>query len=231
MPRTQRLLALIQLLRRRRHPVAAHDLARELSVSVRTVYRDIETLVRQGAPIEGAAGLGFLLRPGFLLPPLMFRDEEIEAMVLGARWVAQQPDASLASAAHDLVAKVGAVLPERLRVRVEDSALFPVPRGGAAIDSIDAGILRRAIRDERKLRLAYRDEQGRKTVRIVWPVALGFHAQVRVLVAWCETRRAFRHFRSDRIDVAEQLPDALPRRRAVLLSEWRAAEGVPESSF
>ena len=112
--RSERLLTLIQALRRHRRPVTAQQLATELSVSVRTIYRDIEALVAQGAPIAGEAGIGFVMRPGFLLPPLMFRDEEIEALILGSR-VAQLPDASLARAAADAVAKIVAVLPDRLR--------------------------------------------------------------------------------------------------------------------
>lgn len=231
MARSERLLALIQGLRRRRRPAPAHELAREFSVSVRTIYRDIETLVRQGAPIEGEAGLGFLLRPGFLLPPLMFQDEELEALVLGARWVAQQPDAALARAAHEAVARITAVLPPRLRTRVDEAALYAVPRPRAALDTIDGAVLRRAIRDELKLRIAYRDEQRRETVRTVWPLALAFHEQVRVLVAWCETRAAFRHFRTDRIASAEPLQDLLPRSRLVLLQEWRQAEGIAEGRF
>ena len=126
--RSARLLTLIQALRRHRRPVTAQQLATELSVSVRTIYRDIETLVAQGAPIAGEAGIGFVMRPGFLLPPLMFRDEEIEALILGSRWVAQLPDPSLGRAAADAVAKIVAVLPDRLRHRVEDAGLFAVPR-------------------------------------------------------------------------------------------------------
>jgi predicted DNA-binding transcriptional regulator YafY len=112
--RSERLLALIQALRRHRRPVTARQLATELSVSVRTIYRDIETLVAQGASIAGEAGVGFVMRPGFMLPPLMFRDDEVEALMLGSRWVAQLPDAPLARAAADAVAKIMAVLPDRL---------------------------------------------------------------------------------------------------------------------
>ena len=128
--RSERLLALIQALRRHRRPVTARQLATELSVSVRTIYRDIETLVAQGASIAGEAGVGFVMRPGFMLPPLMFRDEEIEALILGSRWVAQLPDAPLARAAADAVAKITAVLPDRLRHRVEDATFRRAADGG-----------------------------------------------------------------------------------------------------
>lgn len=228
MTRTERLLALIQVLRRHRRPATGRQLADELDVSLRTVYRDIATLVRQGAPIEGEAGVGFILRPGFLLPPLMFRDEEIEALVLGSRWVSQLPDQTLSQAAADALAKINSVLPPALRERAELSGLFPVPRAEVARDTVDAAVLRGAIRDERKLRVEYRDDEGRQTTRVVWPLAIGFYDRLRVLVAWCELRNDFRHFRTDRIESATRLDEALPRRRHALLGEWRAREGVAE---
>ena len=231
MSRSERLLALIQVLRRHRRPVSGRRLAEEVHVSLRTVYRDLATLAQQGAPIEGEAGIGFVLRPGFLLPPLMFRDEELEALVLGSRWVAQQVDPDLATAAQDVVAKIMTVLPEHLKERVEYSALFPVPAEEKAQDVVDGKLLREAMRRERKLRIVYRDGEGRQTRRVIWPLALAFFERVRTLVAWCETRRGFRHFRTDRIVSAELLTDPLPRRRRLLLREWREQEGLPESAL
>jgi predicted DNA-binding transcriptional regulator YafY len=228
--RSERLLTLIQALRRHRRPVTAQQLATELSVSVRTIYRDIDTLVAQGASIAGEAGVGFVMRPGFLLPPLMFRDEEIEALMLGSRWVAQLPDAPLARAAADAVAKIMAVLPDRLRHRVEDAGLFAVPRA-AARDRIDASIVREAIRDERKLRIVYQTDDETETVRVIWPIAIAFFERVRVVVAWCELRQAFRHFRTDRIAAAELTGERLPRPRPQLLSEWREAERIAEAAM
>jgi predicted DNA-binding transcriptional regulator YafY len=159
----------------------------------------------------------------------MFRDEEIEALILGSRWVAQLPDASLARAAADALARITAVLPDHLRGRVEDAGLFAVPRTAAARDRIDGGIVRAAIREERKLRIAYRHDDGQETVRVVWPIAIGFFERVRVVVAWCELREAFRHFRSDRIAAAEVTGERLPRRRSRLLSEWREAERIAQA--
>lgn len=228
MTRTERLLALIQLLRRHRRAVTGQQVAREMGVSLRTVYRDIATLIAQGAPIDGAAGVGFILRPGFLLPPLMFRDEEIEALVLGSRWVSQLPDELLASAAKDALAKIHSVLPPALRERVEYSGLFPVPREAVLCDGVDGALLRRAIRDNRKVRLGYCDTTGLRTTRVVWPLAIGFHERLRMLVAWCELRAAFRHFRTDRIESAEILNQRLPRGRQDLLREWRRREAIPD---
>src|SRR6185369_4862533 len=132
MTRSQRLLDLIQRLRNYRFAVTAETLAHELEVSVRTVYRDIETLQAQGAPIEGEAGVGYVLKPGFVLPPLMFSVDEIEALVLGVSWVADRADATLARAARDLAAKVKAVLPASLRRELEATTLLVGPALGAA---------------------------------------------------------------------------------------------------
>jgi predicted DNA-binding transcriptional regulator YafY len=154
-----------------------------MSVSLRTIYRDIQTLINQGVRISGERGIGYVMRPGFLLPPLMFRDEEIEALTLGSRWVAQQADKALARAAQDAVAKIMTVLPENLKERVEYAGLFPVPTEDRALDAVEAKVLREAIRLERKLRIVYRDEQGRETTRVIWPVALAFFERIRMLVA------------------------------------------------
>ena len=204
-------------------------LAEELGVSLRTLYRDIATLQSQGAAIEGEAGVGYVLRPGFLLPPLMFGDDEIEAVVLGLGWVMQHGDAQLAAAARDTFAKIVAVLPPDLRDAAESSGVMPGPgRRAELLPSIDLAPLRAAIRHERKLRLDYADVEGRPSRRIVWPFALGFFDQTRILVAWCETRQDFRHFRADRIAVAEPIEQRYPRRRRTLLKEWRLSQGIPE---
>jgi predicted DNA-binding transcriptional regulator YafY len=229
MSRSERLLDLVQTLRRHRRPVSGRMLAGELGVSIRTLYRDIATLQGQGAPIEGEAGLGYVLRPGFFLPPLMLDDEQIEALVLGARWVAKQPDARLAEAASDLLAKVAAVLPPDLRETLDATALMVGPRDEGP-EGIDLGAVRQAIRRERKLRFSYHDAGGTRSVRTVWPFALGFFDKVRVLVAWCETRRDFRHFRVDRIEELDVTEDRYPRRRQALLKEWRESQGIGQKA-
>ena len=164
MARSQRLLELIQVLRRHRQPVSGQALADELSVSLRTVYRDIQTLIGQGATIDGEAGLGFVLRPGFVLPPLMFSDEELEALVLGLRWVAQRTDASFEHAAMNALAKIAAVLPDDLRNNVEGIGLVALPsRDGAA--RLDLAPIRAAIRSEQMVVLDYADVKGEHTRR------------------------------------------------------------------
>jgi predicted DNA-binding transcriptional regulator YafY len=225
MARAERLLALIQALRRHRYPVSGQALADELGVSLRTVYRDIQTLIGQGAAIDGEAGVGFVLRPGFVLPPLMFTDEEIEALVLGLRFVTQRTDAPLERAATDALAKIAAVLPADLRDSIEGVGLIAAP--GPEI-SLDLTPIRAAMRAEHKLVLDYVDAKGGQTRRTVWPVALGFFDRARVLVAWCELRQGFRHFRADRIAKLRATEKRYPRRRRVLMKEWRAIEGIAE---
>ncbi len=220
--RSARLLDLLQALRRRRRPVPAAELARELGVSLRTIYRDVATLVAQGAPIEGEAGLGYVLRPGFTLPPLMFTEAELDALILGLRLAARRGDAALERAAEDALAKIVAVLPEELAEAAEGSGLLAGPGAGTP----HLAVLRGAMQAERKLRLRYTDKRGEGSDRVVWSVAIGFFEAAEVMVAWCELRRDFRHFRLDRIAEAAPLAERLPRRRRVLLADWRAAEGI-----
>lgn len=222
MSRSERLLDLLQVLRRHRFPVTGAALAQELGVSLRTLYRDIATLQQQGANIAGEAGLGYVLRPGFTLPPLMFTEEEIEALVLGSRWVAERADARFAAVARDALAKIAAVLPAELRESLDASTLLIGPGKPLVRSHIDLPALRRAIRNERKLSVTYRDVNGVESTRTLWPFALAFMDNVDLVVAWCEMRRDFRHFRADRIASLQVLDERYPRRRAALLKEWRS---------
>jgi predicted DNA-binding transcriptional regulator YafY len=224
--RSERLLDLLQALRRRRHPVTGKALAAELGVSLRTLYRDIASLRGQGAYIEGDPGLGYVLRPGFMLPPLMFSRDEIEALVLGSRWVASRADDPLGAAARDALAKIAAVLPPDLRDDLDATALLVGPGGHAPAGAVDASAIRTAVRTERKLAITYLDAEGAATERVVWPFALGFFDSVQVVVAWCELRQDFRHFRTDRISGLSVLDQRYPRRRQALLKEWRQHEGI-----
>ena len=228
MSRADRLLRLVQILRRYRQPVAAQALADELQVSIRSVYRDVQTLRAEGATIEGEPGVGYVLRPGFLLPPLMFTDDELEALVLGLRLTVVHADEGLARAARDAVAKLRAVLPKDLRTLVEETALLAGPAVERPVDSVDLSELRRAIREQRKARIAYMNDQGVSSDRVIWPLGLAFFQRARVLVAWCETRADFRSFRTDRMARWETLAARLPRARMGLLREWRERERIPE---
>lgn len=226
MSRTQRLLDLIQILRRHRNPVRGSTLATELGISLRTLYRDIGSLQANGAMIEGEAGLGYVLRPGYMLPPLMFSEEEIEALVLGSRWVGKRVDGELGAAAHNALAKIAAVLPQDLRDKLDASTLLVGPAESIPLNKIDLSLIRQAIRKERKLVIRYQDQQGQESTRTIWPFALAFFESVRVVVAWCELRKDFRHFRTDRILSLEFLDERNPKRRQVLLKEWREIEGI-----
>lgn len=226
MSRAARLLDLLQSLRNRRQPVTGPALAQELGVSIRTLYRDIATLQAQGADIQGEPGLGYVLRPGFTLPPLMFSADEIEAIVLGSRWVAARADDQrLSSSASQAMSKILAVLPTDLRDRAEATNLL-VARIGLEPAKVDAGQIRLAIRNESKLFITYAGGNGDNSTRTIWPFMIGFFEKVRIVAAWCEMRQDYRSFRIDRITAMQPLDERYPRRRAALLKAWREREGI-----
>ncbi|WP_257448996.1 helix-turn-helix transcriptional regulator [Archangium lipolyticum] len=220
MRRAERLFQIIQILRRARGPVTADAIAAELETSKRSVYRDIAALMDQRTPIRGEAGVGYVLDAGFDMPPLMLTTDEIEAAVLGAQWVARRADPALARAARDLIAKIQAAVPERLRPFVLEPASGTPPVWNAAPDGLDLAQTRAAIHGGRKIVLDYSDEQGRTSRRTVWPVIVGYMDTVRILIAWCELRGDFRSFRTDRVVGAEFLDDRYPERPATLRSRW-----------
>lgn len=224
--RAQRLLDLIQILRSHRFPVTAAHLAAQLDISVRTLYRDIKTLKEQGANIEGEPGMGYVLRSGFMLPPLMFSVDEVEALVLGSRWVAARGDELLGNAARNALTKITAVLPDDLQYILNSSALLVGP--GAALLAEDTILfeIRQAILNEYKVEMGYRDLKEVDSVRMVWPFALGFFDNTHLLVAWCELRQEFRNFRIDRILKWQPTSQRYPKRRQALLKAWREKEGI-----
>lgn len=226
MTRSQRLLNLIHLLRGHRFPVSGSLLANTLEVSLRTLYRDIATLQAQGADIQGEAGVGYVLKPGFMLPPLMFSEEELEALMLGARWVMKKADPSLGESAKSMLTKIGAVLPAALQQMLDGNTLLIGPGASPPAILIDMRIVRECIRSERKASIRYMDLNNSISSRIIWPFALGYFDGVRMLVAWCETRKAFRHFRADLIQDLAMLPECYPRHRQALLKEWRKVDGT-----
>jgi len=221
MRRADRLFQIIQILRRTQRPITADAIAEELETSKRTVYRDIADLIGQRAPIRGEAGVGYILEDGFDLPPLMLTPEEVEAAVLGAQMVAARGDPALRRAAEDLIAKIGAVIPENLRPLVVEPATRAAPSWKSVPDNIDMAGVRQAIRAGRKIVLTYRDEQERESQRTVWPFAVGYYETSRLIVAWCEVRTDFRSFRTDRVVAAIFTEDRYPDRPASLRARWR----------
>ncbi|MCA7011242.1 YafY family transcriptional regulator [Dickeya dadantii] len=225
MSRSHRLFDLIQALRRHRGTVSGEALARETGVSLRTIRRDIATLQAMGADIDGAPGVGYLLRPGFLLPPLSFTEEELQALVAGAQWVSRQTDDALALAAQNALAKIGGVLHPEMRRALDDDALY-VGRQREMASSLDLARVRQAMREQRKMRITYMDQHGVASARIVWPIVLGFVESRRFIAGWCELREDFRLFRADRITHVEFLNDRYSRSRRRLVKEWRTQEAL-----
>ena len=221
MRRADRLFQIIQVLRRNRKPLTADAIAAELETSKRTIYRDIATLIEQRVPIRGEAGMGYILEKGFDMPPLMLTPDEIEAAVLGASWVVGHADPVLARAAEDLMAKIADNVPERLRPFVLEPASRARPGWNREPDRIDMPRTRAQIHEGKKIALSYRDEHGRASERTIWPIAIGYHEAVRLLAAWCELRKDFRSFRTDRVVDAAYLDEKYPERRDILKAKWR----------
>jgi predicted DNA-binding transcriptional regulator YafY len=218
----------IDVLRRHRQPVTAARLAGDLGVSERTIYRDIQALLTLGATIVGEAGVGYVLRPGFFLPPLVFDENEFEAIVLGARWVEQQGDETLRAAAANAVSKIVAASRRDLRDRLNDTGLWA--NAGPKATAVPAlRPLREAIRRERKLRITYLDEHGVASERTIWPIALGFGDRIHLLAAWCELRAGFRHFRVDRITGLDETGERYPKSRNALVSDWLREMNFPDT--
>ena len=228
MRRADRLFQIVQILRRRRLTTARH-LAETLEISERTVYRDVRDLIASGVPVEGEAGVGYRLR-GFELPPLMFSPEEIEALVLGARILQSWSDPSLARAASDALGKIEAVLPKDRSHLIQETPLFAPGDHFREEIQIDFSVLRRAIRECRRLRFRYADAGGAASERIVRPLGLAFYGPVWTLTAWCELRQDFRVFRLDRMRDLEVL-DAFPQEPGRTLRDFVALmENAAESA-
>ncbi len=217
--RADRLFQIIQHMRRRRL-VRAADLATALEVSERTIYRDIRDLMASGVPIEGEAGVGYVLREGFDLPPLMFKEQEIEALVLGVRIVQSWADCELAEAAGDVIAKVEAVVPERLRAYMSDTALLAPDQHFVEPIAFDIADVRRAIRNRQRIAFAYRDALGDRTNRTVRPLSLAFFGPSWCLAAWCDLRDDFRTFRLDRMHDFQLLEERFRNERGKTLNDF-----------
>lgn len=230
MRRADRLFMIVQQLRSGRL-TTARMLADRLEVSDRTVYRDIAHLIGAGLPIEGEAGLGYMMRAGYDLPPLMFTEEEIVALTAGARMVSAFGGRNMARGADSALQKIGHVLPDAVRDRAEQVAIHTIP--AAAVDSatraaIDA--LEHATQARRRVQLRYRDEAGTDSTRVVRPLGLWFWGKVWTLVAWCELRQDFRMFRIDRIIEADLRAPYTPEPGQTLKDFHASEAGRPDDT-
>ncbi len=220
MRRADRLFEIIQLLRSARGPLTAQDLAVTLEVTPRTIYRDMAALQAMRVPIDGEAGVGYIMREGYDLPPLMFTVEEMEAVCIGLLLLSRTGDIALQKAGMRVANKMAEVLPPDRRARMNDGKLHVSRWGAEAPTYADLGVIRSAVRDERKLRISYRDEHGRDSERTIRPIAVFYHAQVVVIVSWCELRQDFRHFRADRIMSLVELDEDFLHQGEALRSTW-----------
>jgi len=207
MRRADRLFQIIQLLRRRRSATTATHIAGRLGVSERTIYRDIRDLVLAGTPIDGEAGVGYRIRPGYDLPPLMFDRDEIQALVLGARIVRQFGDPGLARASDAILNKVAAVIPKDLAPLLSETPLFVPGSIGDARAAETLTVAREALVARCKVRMTYTSAEGPPTERTVRPLGVFFWGRTWTLAAWCELRNDFRNFRLDRTSEAVQLDE------------------------
>jgi predicted DNA-binding transcriptional regulator YafY len=220
MRKASRLFEIIQILRLARKPVTAAEIAVQLEVTVRSIYRDIAALQAMRVPIEGGRGIGYILRPGFTLPPLMLSIEETEAIVLALALLERTGDTELRQAAKQVNRKIAAVVPAPLAGTFSANALHAWGSVAPVPDALDLAMVRRAIRDEQKLALDYRDEYGRATERTIRPVALIYYSQTANIVAWCELRQAIRNFRADRVEHCELAEDFFRGEGEKLRSLW-----------
>jgi predicted DNA-binding transcriptional regulator YafY len=231
MRRADRLFELIQILRRARTSLTAAQLAEKLEVTPRTVYRDVAALMAMRVPIEGAAGVGYIMRPGYDLPPLMFDQEEVEAIVVGLELLRRTGDKGLQAAAQRVAAKIGDVLPDP-RVEELRDGRFVVSRFGAPEpDAADMRLIRAAVRDNRRLAIAYRDEKGSESERKLLPLAVIYFTDSTVLAAWCELRNDFRHFRADRIALCHDTGESFETQAATLRKAWNEQLIMPHDAL
>jgi predicted DNA-binding transcriptional regulator YafY len=220
--RADRLFDILRILRAATQPVTAATIADELEVTVRTIYRDIATLQARRIPIEGAAGIGYVLRRGFDLPPLMFTEDEAEAIAIGARMLARTGDPGLQKAAESVLSKVTLVVPDLLRDYLNAAPVY-VSKSGAPVPARRdlPATIRHAIRDGYKMRIAYEDGDGRQTLRVIQPFAVAYYVEATLICAWCELRNGIRHFRTDRVVSADVLDEAFTIPEAVIAG-WLA---------
>ena len=221
MRKSTRLFELIQILRAQKNPITADHLAEQLGVSARTIYRDIAALQAMRTPIEGEAGIGYMMRRGYDLPPLNFDTEETEALRVGLALLVRTGDSALVAAAARIVQKIDALnTPENwLKVSVTGAPLDDPDKG-----CVPKALLRQAIRDENKLHITYRDAEEHETERMILPIALVYYQDCAVSAAWCEVRGAFRYFRTDRFWACCLSPDSFAGQGTMLRKLWEETD-------
>lgn len=230
MRRAERLFQIIQILRGRRTAVTGRAIAEELGISLRSLYRDMAELIAQNVPVRGEAGTGYILDDGYDMPPLMLTPDELEAAILGAAWVAKRGDPALARGARDLIAKIVHATPVSLRPVLLDAALKPISFKPIPAETLDMASVRRALRDRLRIAITYRDADGSVTERTIWPIFIAYLEDVRIIVAWCERRQDFRHFRTDRVHALAVTTDRIPERHDLLMKRWKATQQRPRDT-
>lgn len=225
MNQAERMFRLAMLLRRGR-VVRAVDLARELQVSERTIYRDVQSLTLAGVPVEGEAGVGYILRRGTELPPLMFTPDEAKALTLGARMVRAWGDPALEEGAKRVLEKVRAAAPEGLQRDLNDQTLMVPGYHVNPAHRAMLGLIRRAITDRSKMEFRYVRADREESRRVVWPLGVTFWGQIWSMDAWCEMRVDYRNFRIDRMSEVRVLKKRFkPTREISLEALLRKYEG------
>ncbi len=228
MNKAERLFHLMSLLRSRRTAITAEQLAGKMEVSVRTVYRDIQALTLSGIPIEGEAGVGYLLQSGFQIPPLMFTNDELQSLLVGIRMVKAFTDPELGKAAQLAEDKIMSVLPDPLKAYAETQPYcIPVIDRDNALRETHL-VIRKACEQQQKLVIDYSDEAKSRTSRVVWPLRLVGWGDRWTLLAWCELREAYRNFRFDRMQQMTVLDQTFETTESISWEHYIATQGHGE---
>lgn len=226
MRRTSRLFELVQALRGARRPRTASGLAEQLEVCKRTIYRDVVSLQAMGVPIRGEAGVGYMIEPGFDLPPLMFTIDEVEALVVALCLLQRTGDVGLNVAAGTILEKIKDVIPKAVSGPLVTDSLYATPPGPSPVKGVDVAMIRQAIREERKLFLNYSDAAGEATSRLIMPIALAYDVEAHMIVGWCELRSAFRRFRTDRVQSCSLVSERFQGKGDALRRLWQTHLGI-----
>jgi predicted DNA-binding transcriptional regulator YafY len=224
MNKTERLLHLLKILSHYHYAVTGKQLADRLGVSIRTLYRDIAALQAMGAEIEGETGVGYILKPTFFLPPLMFTQTELQALLLGTQWVSQYGDAPLSEGANDALKKVFNVLPIHVKKDTQAFTLRVGPPPSVTMRKEDLSIIRAAIAKQNKIHLTYQSKESKEIQYVIWPFTIGYFTDRRILVAWSEEENNYRHFKTDKIISLSVLNEHYAHSKTSLFREWQAMQ-------